>query len=124
VHDQRAPGDVAGGEDVRHGRAQLRVDLDVSAPVRLHPGPVEAQPGGGRDPSGRHHGKRGVDAVLPVACRMDEPHAGRTALEAVDRPGVRDHLDAGRRHGGSDRFGDLLILTHQDAGSDLDEIDL
>jgi hypothetical protein len=55
---------------------------------------------------------------------MDEPHAGRTALEAVDRPGVRNHLDAGRRHGGSDRFGDLLVLTHQDAGSDLNEIDL
>ena len=42
MHDQRAPGDVAGGEDVRHGRAQLRVDLDVSAPVRLH-----ARPGRG-----------------------------------------------------------------------------
>ena len=124
MHDQRAPGDVAGREDVRHGRAQLLVDLDVSAPVRLHPGMVEAQPGGGRDPSGRHHGQRGVDAVLPVAGRMDEPHAGRAALEAVDRPGVRDHLDAGRCHGGSDRFGDLLVLAHQDAGSDLDEIDL
>ena len=52
-----------------------------------HPGPVKAQPGGGRDPSGRHHGQRGVDAVLPVAGRMDKPHTGRTALEAVDRPG-------------------------------------
>ena len=69
------------------------------------------------------HGQCGVDAVLPVACRMDEPHAGRTALEPVDRTGVRDHPDAGRRHGGSDRLGDLMVLTHQDAGSDLNEMD-
>ena len=98
-------------------------DLDVPAPVRLHAGPVEVQPGGGRDPSGRDHGQRGVDAALPIAGRMDEPHAGRAALEAVDRPGVLDDLDAGRGQGGRDRFGDLVVLAHQDAGSDLDEVD-
>ena len=54
---------------------------------------------------------------------MDEPHAGRAALEAVDRPGVRDNRDAGRRQGGTDRFGDLVVLGHQDAGSDLNEMD-
>ena len=123
MHDQRAPGDIAGGEDVRRGRAQVRVDLDVPALAGLHAGLAEVQPGGGRDPSGRDHGQRGVDAVRPVAGRMGEPHAGRTALEAVDRPGVREHLDAGRGQGGVDGFGDLLVLGHQDAGGDLNEMD-
>ena len=123
VHNQRAPGDIAGREDVRRGRAQVRVHLDVPAPVGLNAGPVEVQPGGGRDPSGRDHGERGVDAVLPVAGRMGEPHAGRTALEAVDRPGVLDDLDAGRGQGGADGFGDLMVLGHQDAGGDLNEMD-
>ena len=54
---------------------------------------------------------------------MGEPHAGRTALEAVDGPGVRDDLDAGRGQGGVDGFGDLPVLGHQDAGGDLDEMD-
>ena len=55
---------------------------------------------------------------------MGEPHAGRTALEAVDRPGVLDDLDAGRGHGGADGFGDLMVLGYQDAGCDLDQVDV
>jgi hypothetical protein len=123
VYDQRAPGDIAGREDVRRGGAQVRIDLNVPAPVGLHAGPVEAQPGGGRDPADRNHGERSVDAVLPAACRMGEPHAGRAAFEAVDRPGVLDDLDAGRGQGGTDGFGDLVVLGHQDAGRDLNEVD-
>ena len=64
VHDHRAPGDIASGEDVRRGRAQLRIHLDVPAPVGLHAGPVEGQPGGVGHPSGRDHRQCGVDALL------------------------------------------------------------
>ena len=50
----------------------------------------------------------------------EQAHAGR---EAVDRSGVLDEMNAGRRHGVADDFGDLMVLSHQDAGSNFDEVD-
>ena len=54
---------------------------------------------------------------------MNEAHAGRAAFEAVDRSGALDEMNAGRRQGAADDFGDLMVLAHQDAGSNFDEVD-
>jgi hypothetical protein len=123
VHDHRAPGDIARREDMRRGRAQPLVHLHVPTLVRLHAGPVESQPGGVRYPTDRDHSQRGLDTFLARARRTKQAHAGRTALKAIDRPSVLDDSDAGRGQGGSDRFGDLAVLAHQDAGGDFDKMD-
>ena len=59
----------------------------------------------------------------PSTDERSEAHAGRAAFEAVDSPGVLDDLHAGRGQGGADGFGDLMVLGHQDAGSDFNEVD-
>ena len=67
MDNHRPPGDIAGGEDMRRGRPQILVHMDVPTPVRLHGGPVEVQPGCGSNPARGNHSERGVDAPLPAA---------------------------------------------------------
>jgi hypothetical protein len=124
MHDHRAPGDVARRENVRGVGTQVPVHLDVPAPVRLHAGLAKVQPGGGGVPSGRDHRQRGLEALLAIVGAADEPHAGRAALEAVNRPGVLEDLDADRAQRGPDGFRDFVVLAHQDAWTDLDEMDV
>ena len=68
VDQHRASSNVAGSEDVRSTRAELAVDLNVSASVRLHARPVKVQAIGGRYPPDGHHCQGGFDVALTV-CR-------------------------------------------------------
>ena len=76
VDDHHVPGDVAGGEDARRGRAKLGVHLDVAARVGLDPGGGEVEPGGVRDPADRDDGERRVD-VAPAHRAWNRPAALR-----------------------------------------------
>src|SRR5689334_5680078 len=76
VHHHRAPGDIACGEDVRRARAQLCVNLDVPAQVRLHVGPVRLR---------RPHGPRSSGCGGAISTRWTrEPKALK--IEATCTP--------------------------------------
>ena len=94
VYDQGAPGDIAGGEDVRCRGPQLAVHLDVPAPIGPHAGSIEVQPSRRGHPSNRDHHDRGVDTVRVTVRRMNESYPTLRTLEALDRSGALDDPNA------------------------------
>jgi hypothetical protein len=54
---------------------------------------------------------------------MKQAHAGRAAFEAVECSSILDEIYAGCRQRAADDFGNLMVLAHQDAGSNFHEVD-
>ena len=63
MDDHHVSGDIAGGEDVRHGGVKLSVNLNVAAVVGVYAGGGKVELGGVRDPAGGDDGHRCVDMV-------------------------------------------------------------
>ena len=112
VDHHQASGYIAGGEDMWRRRAKMGIDLHIAAPVGVHAGRSEIEPGGVCDPADRDDGDGRVDVVLAVAVRVRQPDAGRAGLEALDGPGIREDPDPGSLQRGADGCGNVLVFAH------------
>ena len=118
--ERREADDVAGGVDVRHGRAVVAVDVDVAALVDLDADRLEPEPLGPSGAPARREDLLGVDLEAVVERRHDAP-----ALDAADARGrpAEVERDAERLHRAAQALGDLVVEERQEPRPPLDERD-